>query len=70
MKIKNPIRTYYNWAGNEMIAIANAPALQAIARWGKLNLKVIGISLATGAVVGGVTYGVCKLREKLEDRDS
>lgn len=70
MKIKNPIRTYFNWAGNEMIAIASAPAPQAIARWGKLNLKLIGLSLAAGVVAGGVTYGVYKLREKLEERDS
>lgn len=70
MKIKNPIRTYYNWAGNELIAIANAPAPQAFARWGKLTLKTMGLSLAAGVVAGGVTYGVYKIREKLEERDS
>lgn len=70
MKIKNPIRTYMRWYGNECIAIADAPARQAIARYGKFALKATGIGIIAGGIVGGAVYGVYKLREKLEERDS
>lgn len=70
MKIKNPIRTYLRWYGNECVAIADAPARQAIIRCGKFALKVSGIAVVAAGVTMGVVYGVQKLQEKLEERDS
>ena len=65
--IKNPVRTYLNWYGRNLVEISEEPAMRALTHHCKFSLQVIAISLAVGAVVGGVTYAGCKIYEKVTE---
>lgn len=65
--MKNPVRTYLNWYGRNLVEISEEPAKKALMHHGKFTLQVLAISLAVSAVVGGVTYAGCKIYEKVTE---
>lgn len=68
MKVKNPIRTYLHYNGSEMVAIASEPAGKAILHYGKLMGVNMLLSLAVGAVIGGVAGIGYKIYDKIEEK--
>lgn len=65
--MKNPIRTYLNWYGRNLVEISTEPAGKAITHYGKVFAKSAAVSLAVSAVVyGGIIAGYI-IREKIEE---
>lgn len=67
MKIKNPIRTYMNWYGRNLVEIAAEPTGKAILHYGKFTAKVALASFAAAAVIYGGAIAGQKIYEKIQE---
>lgn len=65
--MKNPIRTWCNWYGRNLVEISTEPAGKAIMHYGKVFAKNAAVSFVVSAVVcGGIVVGYI-IREKIEE---
>lgn len=67
MKIKNPLRTYINWYGRNMVEIAEEPAGRALAHYGKFAAKNIAIGVAATVVVYGAFAVGYMIKDKIDE---
>lgn len=65
--MKNPIRTYLNWYGRNLVEISTESAGKALVHYGKFTAKVTLAAVAVTAVVyGGIAAGYY-IHDKIEE---
>lgn len=69
MKIKNPLRTWANWYGSNLVEIAVEPAGKAFMHYGKVLGQSFLIGCIPAAILGACLGGYYVIREKLEEKE-
>ena len=67
-KMRNPIRTWMDYNGRNMTAIAAEPACKAIRHFGKLYMVNAGIGILFSAGVVCAIYAGHKVYEKVQEK--
>lgn len=66
MKIKNPLRTWANWYGSNLVEIAAEPAGKAFMHYGKVCGQSFLIGFIPAMVVGACVIGYHIIHDKKE----
>lgn len=69
MKIKNPLRTWANWYGSNLVEIAAEPAGKALMHYGKVCGQSFLIGFIPAMVVGVCVAGYYVIHDKLEEKE-